>query len=287
VPAPTFERSRRFSRRHAIAAAATLPFAAALVTRQSAVAQRMDPYTYIRPMEATTDVGQEVGQPASEIDPVRAEGKTWDAYIQLPIKEGQYFHLSCEFDSSEIVLRAYGSEMSLDEQLQIVGQDNSIEPYYEETADGFIIYGGDIEEHFSGHIDKNILARARGSAVRKVFDHEGFKVTVADTRSKIEKALLAGEPVWFKSTVDFLDWDPTTWVTPDGDEFPVVLTNDHALVVMGFNDDDVIIRDPLGPTSTNETRPWQYMVSWERYLDVIAAQGNDTLAVGPKEAAAS
>jgi hypothetical protein len=245
----------------------------------------MDPFTYIRTMPSTTDVGQKVGQPASEIDPVVADDRTWDAYIQLPIKEGQYFHYTCEFDSSEIILRAYGSDLSLDEQLDIVGQDTSIEPWFEETAEGFVIYGGDIDEHFSGHINENILARARGNAVRKVFDYEKLKVTVTDTRPKIEKALLAGEPVWFKSTVDFLDWDPTTWVTPDGDEFPVVLTNDHALIVMGFDDEDVIIRDPLGPTSTNKQRPWQYTVSWERYLEVIAAQGNDAIAVGPAPAA--
>jgi hypothetical protein len=60
-----------------------------------------------------------------------------------------------------------------------------------------------------------------------------------------------------------------------------VLTNDHALIVMGFDAEDVIIRDPLGPTTTNEIRPWQYRVSWERYLQVIAAQGNDAVAVGP------
>jgi hypothetical protein len=242
----------------------------------------MDPFTYITTMESTTDVGQKVGQPVAGLTQVEAAGKTWDAYIQLPIKEGQYFHYTCEFDSSEIILRAYGSKLTLDEQLEIVGQDESIEPYYEETSDGFVIYGGDIEEHFSGHINENILARARGSAIRKAFEHEKLKVTVADTRPKIEKALLAGEPVWFKATVDFLDWDPTTWITPDGDEFPVVLTNDHALIVMGFDKDDVIIRDPLGPTSTNEKRPWQYMVPWERFLDVLAAQGNDGLAVGPK-----
>jgi hypothetical protein len=63
-----------------------------------------------------------------------------------------------------------------------------------------------------------------------------------------------------------------------------VLGNDHALIVMGFNDDEVIIRDPLGPTSTNERRPWQYRVSWDRYMEVIAAQGNDAIAVAPKPA---
>jgi len=244
-------------------------------------AQRMDPYTYITAMEATTNLGQAVGQPASETGPTTADNRSWDAYIQLPIKQGQDFDYTCEFDSAWIILMAYGHEMTLDEQLGYVGHDLSIEPYYEETSGGFVIYGGDIAEMYSGDYRENLLARARTSAVRKVFDAVELSVTETPDRASSEQALLRGEPIFFKSTVDMLDWDPTTWITPDGDEFPVVLTNDHALVVMGFNDAEVIIRDPLGPTSTNETRPWQYRVGWERYLEVIAAQGNDAIAVGP------
>ena len=246
----------------------------------------MDPFTYIRTMTTTTDTGQRVGQPASEMDTVTADEQEWHAYIQLPVKEGQYDHFTCEFDSAEIILRAYGSNLTLEDQMTIVGQDNSIVPEADDSGPIVIIHGGDIDEHFCGFVDTNILSRARGNAVRKVFDHEDLKVTVTSTRESIETALLAGEPVWFKSTVDFLDWDPSIWITPDGDEFPVVYTNDHALIVMGFNERDVIIRDPLGPTSTNERRPWQYMVSWERFLDVFASQGNDGLAIGPRSSPA-
>ncbi len=244
-------------------------------------AQRMDPYSYITAMEATTDLGQRPGQSADETGPTDADGRSWDAYIQLPIKEGQDFSYTCEFDSAWIILMAYGHEMTLDEQLGYVGHDLSIEPYYEQNASGYVIYGGDIAEMYSGDYVENLLARARTTAVRKVFDAVSLPVTETPDRASTETALRRGQPVFFKSTVDLLDWDPTVWVTPDGDEFPVVLTNDHALVVMGFNDEDVIVRDPLGPTSTNTTRPWQYRVSWDRYLDVIAAQGSDAIAVGP------
>ncbi len=251
-----------------------------------AVAQERDPYQYIHRMEATTDIGQLPGQAAAEIDPIEVDGVEWDAYIQLPVKEGQDFHFTCEFDSAWIILKAYGFDMNLEEQLEIVGHDLSIEPYYEETDDGFIVWGGDIEEMYSGHYDENVLARATGNAVRKVFEAVDLTVRITPERGMIEQALRRGNPVFFKSTVDFLDWRPATWIAPDGDEFPVVLTNDHALVVMGYNDDHVIIRDPLGPTTTNTTRPWQYRVSWERYLEVIAAQGNDALSVGPAESSA-
>jgi hypothetical protein len=241
----------------------------------------MDPYTYITTMEATTTVGQWVGQPANEIPGVVAENDTWDAYIQVPIKQGQDFSYTCEFDSAWIILMAYGHEMNLDEQLSLVGHDLSIEPYWEETPTSVTVYGGDIAEMYSGDYRENILARARSSAVRKVFDAVDLTVTETPDRASTEEALFQGHPVFFKSTVDFLDWRQVIWNCPDGDQYPGVFTNDHALVAMGFNDQDVIVRDPLGPTTTNETRPWQYRVSWERYLQVIAGQDNDAIAVGP------
>jgi hypothetical protein len=245
----------------------------------------MDPFTYITAMEATIAVGQAVGQSASAVEAtLAADGTPWAAYIQVPIKEGQDFHYTCEFDSAWILLKAYGVEMGLDEQLALVGHDLSIEPYWEETATSITVFGGDIAEMYSGDYRENILARARTSAVRKVFDGVDLTVTETPDRASTERALLAGQPIFFKSTVDFLDWRAATWICPDGDEYPVVLTNDHALIVMGFNERDVIIRDPLGPTTTNEIRPWQYTVSWERYLAVIAAQGNDAIAVGPAPA---
>jgi hypothetical protein len=232
-------------------------------------------------MEATTGLGQRPGQPAAAVETVVTAEGPWDAYIQLPIKEGQDFSYTCEFDSAWIVLAAYGHDVNLDTQLAVVGHDLSIEPYWEEHPGSIIVYGGDIDEMYSGDYRSNLLARARTTAVRKVFHHVGLTTTDTPDRAATEAALLRGEPVFFKSTVDFLDWDQASWRCPDGDEFPVVLTNDHALVLMGFNDRDVIVRDPLGPTTTNEIRPWQYRVSWERYLQVIAAQGNDAVAVAP------
>ncbi len=280
---------RRSTRRDVLKAAAGLVIAGSVIGRSghSGQAQSMDPYTFMRTMVATTQAGQRPGQPASGLMPVISDGVSWSAYIQQPIKEGQDFHFTCEFDSAWIILKSYGHDLDLQEQLAIVGHDLSIEPYWEDTASGTIVQGGDIAEMYSGDYDENVLARATGNAVRKVFESVGLTVEVTPERPLIEAALLRGEPVFFKSTVDFLDWKAATWVAPDGDEFPVVLTNDHALVVMGFNEADVIIRDPLGPTTTNRTRPWQYRVSWERFLEVIAAQGNDALAIGPAPVSAT
>lgn len=278
-------RKSGLSRRHFLASAA-MGASTFVLPRpwHTASAQSMDPFTYITAMETTTDIGQVVGQSASEVDRVSAGGWYWDAYIQVPVKEGQDFHFTCEFDSSWIILKAYGFDLTLEEQMAIVGVDNAIEPWYEETPTGVIVWGGDIDEHYCGHYDTNFLTRARCNAMRKVFESVGLEVSFTPERPLIEEALLRGEPVFFKSTVDFLPWRPAVWKTPDGDEFPVVLSNDHALTVMGFNADEVIVRDPLGPTTTNRERPWQYRVSWERFLEAIAAQGNDAIAISPSPA---
>src|SRR5699024_4461015 len=125
-----------------------------------------------------------------------------------------------------------GFDVPLEEQLAIVGQDDTIEPWWEENGDGtFTVYGGDVNNYFCGDIDENLMARARCHAMRKVFEAKGLAVTVTPDRDGIEAALLRGEPVFFKSTVDMLPWRPATWHTPSGETYDVVFSNDHALTV--------------------------------------------------------
>lgn len=256
--------------------------------RRAAAAQDLDPYTYITAMPATTDVGQTVGQAARDIEPVVADDRVWDAYIQLPIKEGQDYHFTCEFDSAWIILMAYGFDVPLEEQLRVVGKDESVEPWWEDNGDGtFEVYGGDVNNYFCGDIETNLMARARCNAMRKVFEAKGLGVSVTPDRKLIEEALLRGEPVFFKSTVDMLPWRPATWHTPGGETYEVAFSNDHALTVMGFNADEVIVRDPLGPTTTNYTRPWQWRTSWDRFIEVLGSQGNDAIAIAPAPAKAT
>ncbi|MCO5223986.1 MAG: C39 family peptidase [Thermomicrobiales bacterium] len=265
-----------FSRRRFLTGAAAL---AAYTHLNNAAAQSYNPWDYISSMVAKPEFGTPVGQVVG--DPIPDQEWYWDAYLQMPIKQGQDFHYTCEFDSAWIVLKAFGLDVGLDEQLAIVGKDESLEPYYEETANGFEVWGGDVHNYYCGHINENILARARCNAMRKLFEAKGLSVTVTPDRPSIEAALLRGEPVYFKSTVDMMPWRPAVWHSNTGEDWPVVLTNDHALIVMGFNAEQVIIRDPLGPTSTNWDRPWQWRTRWDRFLEVIAAQGNDAIAVGP------
>lgn len=241
----------------------------------------MDPFTYITTMPETETLGQLAGQPVDEVGPVEADGALWTAMIQVPIKRGQDLSYTCEFDTAWCIMMAYGQDVPLDEQLAAVGIDDRVEPWWEETAQGIMIYGGDIAEHFCGDLADNLVAKAKGSAMAKAFEAKGFIATPVHDRAAIEQSLNSGHPVFFKSTVDFLDWTPAIWNTLDGVQHRVVFSNDHALAVIAYNDTEVVIRDPLGPTSTNERRPFQYRVSWDRFLQVFAAQENDGLAIAP------
>jgi hypothetical protein len=213
------------------------------------------------------------------------DGRYYDAYVPAATKPGQFYQYSCEFDASWVVLATFGYDVPFEEQLAIVGHDTSIEPYYVETADGFVIYGGDVTESFSGDYTKNLLARTTGEAMLPLFAHFGLEASPAKDREAIEAALDRGGLVWMKATVDFLPWAPTTWVTPDGVTLPTVLGNDHAVVVMGYNDYGVVIRDVLGPTDTNWNRAYEYDVPWDLFLSVFEAQGADGIAVFPPGAA--
>ena len=215
----------------------------------------------------------------SSIAPI--PGTWYDAYIPAATKSGQFFHYTCEFDAAWAVLATYGIEAPFEDQLALVGHDLSIEPWYEETASGFVIYGGEIGSMYSGDYTHNILARTTGAAMRPMFEWYGMQVTPVHDRLAIESALRGGALVWLKATADFYDGVPTTWITPSGLTYPTVLGNDHAVVAMGYNAEVVVIRDVLGPTDTNWERQLEYELPWENFLYTFAQQGNDGLAVKP------
>lgn len=219
--------------------------------------------------------------PTATAGPVVVAGRTYDAYIPAATKASQAYQYSCEFDAAWVVLETYGFAVSVDELIGVVGVDRSVEPYLEETPQGFVIHGGDILTAFSGDYTKNFLARSSGAAMRKAFEHYGLSTSLVGNRGDVEAALRSGALVWIKTTVDFKPWRAAVWRLPDGSTYRTVVGNDHAVVVIGFNERGVVIRDVLGPTSTNRQRPYEYEVDWTTFLTVWEAQSFDGLAVAP------
>ena len=222
-------------------------------------------------------------QPWPMPEQVTAESRAaeYDAYVPAATKPGQFAYYTCEFDAAWVILKTFGHDVPLEEQLAIVPLDQSVEPYAVPTDDGYVVYGGDISAGFSGDYTSNFLARTTGEAMRPLFEDYGLEVRKVYSRRGLERSLRDGALVWMKSTVDFQPWEPVTWVAPDGREFPGVLSNDHAVVAIGYDADGVVIRDVLGPTNTNWGRTQEYKVDWDAFLAVAEAQGFDMLAVSP------
>jgi hypothetical protein len=214
------------------------------------------------------------------------DGRVYTAYVPAATKVGQFYQYTCEFDASWVILKTFGFDIPFEEQLAIVGHDTSVEPWYQETAEGFVVYGGDITKAFSGDYMSNMLARSTGAAFAPLFEHFGLETRPTTSREEIEEVLDDGGLIWMKATVDFLPWAEVRWITPDGRELPGVLGNDHAVVVMGYNDAGPVIRDVLGPTNTNWERPTEYDVPWETFMPVFEAQGADGVGVLPSEGGA-
>lgn len=204
----------------------------------------------------------------------------YKAYIPAVSKAGQFAGYTCEFDAVWVALRTFGEDLSLNDMIDIVGVDRSIEPYAVESSRGMLIYGGDISNHFCGDYEHNFLARSKTRALRPIFKEVGLPVRTVKDQKEIIQCLDRERLIVVKGTVDFKPWTSAYWVTPSGREYPVVLGNDHAQVIIGYNDDVVVIRDVLGPTSTNWDRPYEYEVPWDQFLACWWAQGNDGQAIG-------
>ena len=235
---------------------------------------------------ATAGLGRSVGWEARSARAqtgqiVLADGRRYDAYVPAASKPGQFDQYTCEFDGAWVICKTFGFDVPLEEQVAIVGVDQRIEPYAEETPRGHVVYGGAIDTLYSGDYTSSYLARARSRAMRKVFDAYGLPVEPVADRPGVEAALRRGGLVWVKSTVDYQPFEPVIWITPEGEEFPDVLSNAHAVVVIGYNQAAVVIRDLLGPTASNWQRPQEYEVPWERFLAVWDGQGRDGIAVFP------
>ncbi len=219
--------------------------------------------------------------PTATSTPVVINGRSYDAYIPAAVKEGQLYQYTCEFDAAWVILQTYGIDVGVADIIERAAIDTSIEPYFEETAAGFVIYGGDVRSAFSGDYRQNFLARSTGDAFIPVFASYGLEAMPVRDRAGVEQALRNGALVWMKTTVDFKPWRPATWITPQGERIPTVLGNDHAVVAIGFNSEVVVIRDVLGPTSSNWRRPLEYEVAWETFMRAWGAQNFDGLAVRP------
>ena len=142
----------------------------------------------------------------------------YDAYVPAATKLHQYYHYTCEFDAAWVVLKTNGIDVTLAKtSWPSPVQDKSIEPRYEETANGIFIYGGEILQLYSGDYTTNFLARSHGRGHKPaVFEHYGLNVTPGAYAGGHGGRAQARRAGWIKTTADFKPGKPATWVMPDG-----------------------------------------------------------------------
>ena len=208
------------------------------------------------------------------------DGKYYDAYVDAATKMNQYYHYTCEFDAAWVVLKTNGIDVTLDDQIAIVGLDTSIEPTYEETPDGFIAHGGDILNHYSGDYTSNFLARSTGNVIRRSLRAPRPQDHSSSVRARLEAALQRGQLGLDQDDGRLQAGQASKWIMPDGTTYNTVLGNDHAAVVMGYSERGALISDVLGPTSTNENRTYEYEVDWDTFMAAWGQQQFDGIAVG-------
>ncbi len=117
---------------------------------------------------------------------VIVKGHTYAAYIPAAVKEGQLYQYTCEFDAAWVVLQTFGVDVSVEEIIARTPIDESIEPRFEKTSDGFVIYYGNIRSAYSGNYRKNFLARSSGSALLSVFASFGLTANPVADRAAVE-----------------------------------------------------------------------------------------------------
>ncbi|MCC6792661.1 MAG: hypothetical protein IT336_13300, partial [Thermomicrobiales bacterium] len=105
--------------------------------------------------------------PVEIVPPTVRDPSSYIAYVPTACKSGPFYIYTCEFDASWAVLKTFGIDAPLEEQLSLIEIDRRIEPYAEWTASGPVVYGGDISRFYSGDYTHNFLARTTGPVMRK------------------------------------------------------------------------------------------------------------------------
>src|SRR5262245_30171627 len=109
------------------------PTRSPIAARPSPSVARPSPTTAATPTDTPTPA------PSPTPEPVVVNGRVYDAYIPAATKQQQAYQYSCEFDAAWVILQTYGFDAQVDELIAIVGVDKSVEPYIEQTRDGFVI----------------------------------------------------------------------------------------------------------------------------------------------------
>lgn len=181
----------------------------------------------------------------------------------------------CEITALEILMRQSGFNVTKDELAKKVKKasnpvwKNGV--YYAENPNNYFV-GDPFEEKSYGVYVGGII-----DLMSEYMPRQQIQNLTGSNFSELEKVVKTGRPVMIWSTLNQVEPVYTvTWVTPEGGKF-TWKKGEHALVVIGFNDNYVWTSDPAKGVLRKYPK--------ERFIDVYNKMGKQAVAIYSKQEA--
>lgn len=209
---------------------------------------------------------------AEEI-PITAEG--FECVYQMP-----ELPTGCEITAMTMVLNYYGCEVTKEEMAR--DYLPTIFDYQEPRREGrhrreFYEYGDDLENYFLGDPFTEYGTVCGTSAIvmaaNLYLSEEESELWAVDlsgiTTKELYKIVLSGSPAVVFTTIDMEDREETMgWYTEDG-TYVEWSHNDHATVIIGCSEDEVVIADPLEGIVTYDKTQFEKVFAQRGYRCVV------------------
>lgn len=197
-------------------------------------------------------------------------------YIDVPYLSQEKYPTGCELVSTAMMLSYYGIEI---EPIQLIekGYMNSVDV---QRKDG-VLYGGDPNEVFVGDPRKTTgygcYSRAVGKCLEKLLENEFFDVYYLNDMPLAEicrQYIDFGQPVVIWASIDMKPLEKreeSTWTIEETGEKFTWLSNEHCMVLVGYDEYYYYIHDPL----KNAFTPYKRSTVEKRYEEM----GSQAVAV--------
>lgn len=194
--------------------------------------------------------------------PSPANPKKTSAMLDVPVVEQlPELPAGCEITSLTMLLTYYGVNKSKMELVAEMPRDNTPATL---NADGSIGYWGNPNTGFVGDVTRKLrgfgIYHAGLFPLLKNYVPTAIDVT-GEAFDLYEQQVASGIPVIVWTTIDYNQ--PYKWVTWDTPIGPIQTTySEHAVVLVGFDETNVYLNDPLSGKKQLKVNKAQFVDSW-------------------------
>lgn len=168
-------------------------------------------------------------------------------YIEGVPTINQYpnYPTGCESVALTILLKYYGISVTPDDIINKLEKGST--PY---TKDG-VTYGGNPELEFVGNPKTQYSFGVYEKPIAKVANNykQGIKIATGTSLDDILKIVKQGTPVMVWTSMNLVaPYISTSWIYEPTGETIYWKANEHAVIIIGYTPDKIIISDPIGGT---------------------------------------